>query len=159
MSSHLHHDMRTYIDSLKRAIRAECTRQDIDDDARRALMQRLAGVTTSTALDEGGARKVLAHLHAAGGQSALAPRRDDEWSWVNGVSPAKQRLLWKIRRICINLGIAAGSQARYCEGVAARVSGHERHLRMMDAGELWVLIGPLERTARYKRQGDPEPAA
>lgn len=43
----------------RRAIRAECTKQGIDDDARRAMMQRLAGVTSSTDLDADGARRVL----------------------------------------------------------------------------------------------------
>ena len=62
----------------------------------------------------------------------------------------KRPVLWKIRRITMNLGIARGQQIAYAEGVAARIAGCERHLQMMAAGELWQLIGPLERTARYK---------
>lgn len=133
----------------RRAIRAECTKQGIDDDARRAMMQRLAGVTSSTALDADGARKVLDHLRQAGGQAANQAR--NEWAWVNQAAVDKRPVLWKIRRITINLGIRAGQQIAYAEGVAARIAGHERHLQMMTFDELWLLIGPLERTARYKR--------
>ena len=134
----------------RRAIRAECTKQGIDDDARRAMMQRLAGVTSSTALDADGARKVLDHLRQAGGKAANQAR--NEWAWVNQATVDKRPVLWKIRRITINLGIRAGQQIAYAEGVAARIAGCERHLQMMDADELWLLIGPLERTARYKEK-------
>lgn len=136
----------------RRAIRAECTKQGIDDDARRAMMQRLAGVTSSTDLDADGARKVLDHLHQAAGRAANEAR--NEWAWVNQAVGEKQGFLWKIRRICINLRIPPGQQVAYAEGVAARVFGAERHLRMMSGTELWKLIGPLERTARHK---EPKP--
>lgn len=132
----------------RRAIRAECSKQGIDDDARRAMMQRLAGVTSSTKLDADGARKVLDHLRQAGGKAEAEAR--SEWQWVNKAAADKRDFLWKIRRVCINLGIAPGQQVAYAEGVAARVFGAERHLRMMSGTELWKLIGPLERTARYK---------
>ncbi len=141
----------------RRAIRAECTKQGIDDDSRRAMMQRLAGVTSSTELDADGARKVLDHLRKAAGQAANQAR--NEWSWVNSAAGEKRDFLWKIRRVCINLGIAPGQQVRYAEGVAARVFGCERRLQMMSAGELWKMIGPLERTARYKAAAGSAPAA
>lgn len=120
-------------------------------DARRAMMQRQAGVDSSTALDADGARKVLNHLRKS---SKTAPR-DNPWAWVNDAAEDKRPVLWKIRRITINLGIAPEQQIAYAEGVAARIAGHERHLRMMTSGELWKLIGPLERTARYKAAGAP----
>lgn len=134
----------------RRAIRAECHKQGIDDDARRDMMQRLAGVTSSTDLDAAGARRVLDHLHQAVGKAAN--EACNEWAWVNQAVGEKQGFLWKIRRICINLGIKPGQQIAYAEGVAARVFGAERHLRMMSGTELWKLIGPLERTARYKEK-------
>lgn len=132
----------------RRAIRAECTKQGIDDDARRAMMQRLAGVTSSTELDADGARKVLDHLHQSAGKAANEAR--NEWAWVNTAAPDRRRFLWKIRRVCINLGIKPGKQIAYAEGAAARVFGCERHLKMMSADELWKMIGPLENTSRHK---------
>lgn len=137
----------------RRAIRAECTKQGIDDDTRRAMMLEHAGVSSSTELDADGARRVIKHLRKTGEKSALATRQAGEWAWVNNALEDKRRSLWKIRRLCINLGIAEGQQIVYAEGVAARIAGCERYLRMMTAGELWELIGPLERTTRYARKG------
>lgn len=136
--------------------RLHCIKRDQgwSDDEYRDILQARTGARSAADLDDAALARVVAAL---GAQKAPAAAPINEWAWVNEVAKDKQKLLWKIRRICINLGIATGSQTRYCEGVAARVSGHERHLRMMDAGELWVLIGPLERTARYKRQGAEEP--
>ena len=99
-------------------------------------------------MDADGARKVLDHLRQAAGRSANEAR--NEWQWVNTAAKDKRAILWKIRRTCINLGIKRGQQMAYAEGVAARIAGHERHLQMMTYDELWLLIGPLERTARYR---------
>lgn len=134
-----------------RAIRAECTRQGIDDDARRELMLRLAGVDSSTRLTADGARTILDHLK---GKSGAAPRpRDGEWGWVNEQPDAKRRLLWKIRRMCIELGIERGRQVRYAEGVATRQHGVARHLAMMAASELWLVVGALEHNQQHGRGG------
>lgn len=53
--------------SARRAIRAECNRQGIDDEARRAMMMRLAGVSSSKVLKADGARAILRHLKKTGG--------------------------------------------------------------------------------------------
>jgi hypothetical protein len=146
------------ITRARRAIFAECRSRGIDDDTRHTLIREVGGIASGSAadLDADAARRVLDHLRGA---PATTTTRSGEWDWVNGAPQAKRKILWKIRRICMELGIKSGQQISYAEGVAARIAGHERHLRMMDAGELWVLIGPLERTARYKQRGEPEPAA
>lgn len=137
--------------------RLHCIRKEHgwDEDAYRDIIEARTRTATHPGYRSAGDMPVpvLARLVADLGNPG------NEWAWVNKVAAEKQTLLWKIRRICLNLGIAHGQQIAYAEGVAARIAGHERHLRMMDAGELWKLIGPLERTARYKRQGETEPAA
>lgn len=140
----------------RRALFAECRSRGIDDDTRHAMIREIGGIESGSAadLDADAARRVLDHLRGA---PATTARRSSEWDWVNAAPKAKQKILWKIRRICMELGIKSGQQIAYAEGVAARIAGHERHLRMMDANELWVLIGPLERTARYAaKQASPE---
>lgn len=135
------------LQAAKRAIRAECTARGIDDDARRAMMQALAGVTSSTQLDADGARKVLNHLRK---KSALAGRQG-EWAWVETAPEEKRALLWKIRRCCIERGIAAGGQMAYAEGVAERVFGLPRNLRMMSGSELYTVAGALQRTVNRQK--------
>ena len=134
-----------------RAIRAECTKQGIDDDARRAMMLRLVGVDSSKRLTAEGARTLLDHLK---GKSGTAERRHDgEWGWVNDAHILRRPLLWKIRRLCIELGIERGRQIRYAEGVARRQHRVERSLRMMDASELWLVVGALEHNQQHGRGG------
>lgn len=122
------------------------------DDEYRDILQARGGARSGADLDDVELARVVAAL---GDQRAdeRGQRIDNEWTWVNTALAEKRDILWKIRRVCINLGIARGQQIAYAEGVAARIAGCERHLRMMSAGELWKLIGPLERTARYKQQG------
>lgn len=121
-----------------------------DDDTYRDILEARSGKRSAADLDGAALARVVAAL--GGQKSAPATRRASEWAWVNDAVADKRDFLWKIRRVCINLNIPRGQQVAYAEGVAARVFGGERHLRMMDAGELWTLIGPLERTARYKTQ-------
>lgn len=128
--------------------------QGWDDAEYRAILQARTGQRSAADLDDAALARVIAAL---GEQKPRAGKPDNEWAWVNQAPQAKRPVLWKIRRICINLGIPAGQQVRYSEGVAARIAGCERRLQMMDAGELRVLIGPLERTARYKAQGNATP--
>ncbi len=122
--------------------------QGWDDDEYRDILEARTGARSAADLDDAALARVVAALGEQ--KSAPAARQENEWAWVNQAPQAKRPVLWKIRRITINLGIARGQQIAYAEGVAARIAGCERHLRMMDAAELWVLIGPLERTARYK---------
>ena len=124
--------------------------QGWSDDEYRDILQAHTGQRSAADLDDAALVRVVAAL---GAQKPKGAKPDNEWQWVNQAPVAKQSVLWKIRRITMNLGIPRGQQIAYAEGVAARIAGCERHLRMMDAGELWVLIGPLTRTARYKTQG------
>lgn len=134
----------------RRAIFAECRSRGIDDDTRHTMIREIGGIKSGSAadLDADAARRVLDHLRGA---PATTAQRSGEWDWVNAAPKAKQKILWKIRRICMELGIKSGQQIAYAEGVAVRIAGHERHLRMMDAGELWVLIGPLNNTLSHRR--------
>ena len=118
------------------------------DDEYRDILEARTGQRSAADLDDAALARVVAAL--GGQKSAPATRRENEWAWVNDAVPEKRAFLWKIRRDCINLGIKRGGQVAYAEGVAARVFGAERHLRMMSATELWKLIGPLERSARHK---------
>lgn len=129
--------------------RLHCLKKELglDDDTYRDILQARTGARSAADLDDAALARVVAAL---GEQKPRAGKVDNEWAWVNKAAADKRPVLWKIRRICINLGIKRGQQIAYAEGVAARIAGCERHLQMMAAGELWQLIGPLERTARYK---------
>lgn len=121
--------------------------QGWDDDAYRDILEARTGQRSASDLTDIELARVVAAL---GEQKPRTGPADNEWAWVNKAATAKRAILWKIRRVTINLGIKRGQQVAYAEGVAARIAGCERHLQMMDADELWLLIGPLERTARYK---------
>lgn len=117
------------------------------DSEYRSLLWTLGRQRSAAALDFAGRRAVLDHLRARAGN----PLAGNEWAWANSVPEARKVKIWKIRRLCKEIGIAHGQQIAYAEGVARRVLGIERHLRMMDPGELWRLIGPLEKTLAAKR--------
>jgi hypothetical protein len=127
----------------RRAMFAACKRLGFDDDARHAMLHAITGKASSKDLTPADWRAVLNHLNKLTGE--------DEWHWVNDAPEAKRPALWKIRRLVLEIGIQRGGQVAYAEGVAKRISGHERHLRMMRADELQMLIGPLTRTLNSKR--------
>lgn len=135
-------------DRKKLLARLHCIKaeQKWSDDEYRDIIESRTGRRSAADLSD----QDLARLVATLGGQRQTETSENPWAWVNSAAPDKRPVLWKIRRICINLGIAPAQQIAYAEGVAARIAGHERHLRMMSAGELWKLIGPLERTARYK---------
>lgn len=114
------------------------------DDSYRDMLWMLARVRSAADLDYAGRHRVLDHLRKLAG---------DEWDFAKTMPAEKQKMLWKIRRLAIELGIRRGNQVVYAEGVARRQLGIERKLRMMDDGELWRLIGPLENTLTHKRKG------
>lgn len=142
--------------AMRRAIRAECTQQGIDDDARRDMMQALAGVASSTELDARGATKVLDHLRRTSGKkSAPAARQPHEWDWANRAPADRRNKIWKIRRLCIEAGIAEGKQMAYAEGIALQMSGAAssagpvaKPLPMCDAAELQRIVQALTVSAR-----------
>jgi hypothetical protein len=151
--------------AMLRAIRAECAKQGIEDDTRRALMMEKAGVSSQRDLNLVGAKAVLDHLRRSGGSTTPAPTKDNEWDWVNKlVDKAKQRRLWKIRRLCIEAGIGEGKQIAYAEGIALQMSGAAASagpvatpLRMCDADTLLRIIKALAEHLRRNGQ-DPNHA-
>lgn len=119
------------------------------DDSYRDMLWTLGRVRSAADLDYAGRHRVLDHLRKLAG---------DEWDFAKSLPGARQKKLWKIRRLCIELKIRRGNQVVYAEGVAKRMLGIERKLRMMDEGELWRLIGPLEKTLNHKRYNKGEEA-
>ena len=117
----------------------------------RSMLWTLGRQRSAAALDFAGRKAVLDHLRKIAPVRVSPSTGNNEWSWANTVPDARKVKIWKIRRLCKELGIGHGQQIAYAEGVARRVLGNERHLRMMDPGELWLLIGPLEKTLAAKR--------
>ena len=116
------------------------------DDSYRDMLWTLCRVRSAADLDYAGRHRVLDHLRKITG---------DEWDFAKTMPGDKQKMLWKIRRLCKELKIRQGNQVVYAEGVARRQLGIERKLRMMEAGELWRLIGPLEHTLKSKERARP----
>lgn len=124
-----------------------------DDDEYRDILQARTGKRSAADLTGPELARAVAALGAQKPAGKPGTKPPTEWDWVNTALAEKRDILWKIRRICLNLKIPRGQQIAYAEGVAARVYGGERHLRMMTMAELWKLIGPLERTAASKQRG------
>lgn len=131
--------------------RLHCIKKErnLSDDEYRDILQARTGKRSAADLDDAALARVVAALGEQKPKDQ-SPAPVSEWAWVNQAAADKRPVLWKIRRVTMNLNIPRGQQVAYAEGVAARIAGHERHLQMMTSGELWMLIGPLERTARYK---------
>jgi hypothetical protein len=124
--------------ALKRmlgGIRAECAKQGIDDDTRRALMARVAGVSSSKDLTLKDAKQVLWHLQKCSDgarpdakKKAALRGTPEEWKFVFSQPPEKQPLLKKIYRLAETIG---GLQSPpvpvipkcWVEGVAGRMRG------------------------------------
>lgn len=123
-----------------------------DDAEYRDILQARSGARSGADLDDAALARVVAAL------GAQQPKREayiSPWAWVKTAAKDKQDMLWKIRRICIEIGVAEKHQISYAEGAAARAFGCERHLKMMDGGELRVLIGALNNTLNHKRSVKP----
>ena len=126
------------------AIHIAKAQANMADDSYRDMLWTICRVRSAADLDYAGRHRVLDHLRKLAG---------DEWDFAKTMPADKQKMLWKIRRLCIELKIRRGNQVVYAEGVARRQLGIERRLRMMEAGELWRLIGPLENTLTHKQAG------
>jgi hypothetical protein len=133
---------------IRAAIRAECAKHGIDDDTRRGLMQRLAGVTSSTQLDLRGALAVLDHLRGAAGKHGRA-RRNDEWAFVFSTTPARQKYLRKIYKLAERVGPlmtppCALAPKYYIEGIARQMAGCDTVLEFCDESRLTQIIAALD---------------
>lgn len=131
----------------KAGIRAECAKQGIDDHARKALMMRLAGVASSTALNLKGALAVMDHLR----------KTPNEWAFVFRMSADRQTYLRKIYKQAQKLGALQTPPVpvmpkSYMEGIAARMAGATQPLEFCDPERLHKIVQALE--VHMKRQVD-----
>jgi hypothetical protein len=134
-------------------IRAECAKQGIDDDTRRAMMQSIAGVASSKSLDLQGAKAVLAHLQGTG----RAPASDrkwgnnpaGEWRFVFSCVPGRQKYLRKIYRQAETIGAmqsppVAVMPKKYIEGIARQMVGAATLLEFCAEDTLHAIVQALE---------------
>lgn len=145
--------------AAKRAIFAECRALGLDEATRRGLVQSLGRVPSGSmrGLDEEGARRVLDHLRRSSGQASTAAARRsgsrNPWAFIDQAAAELQPLLRKICVLCRSMGV----DKAYAEGVARRQHHIERHLEMMDAGELWKVAAALVRTRDFRDRAAPPP--
>lgn len=120
----------------------------LEEDTYRDMLWTIGRVRSSGDLDHAGRRRVLEHLASRGwiNKKASAPRKPNEWAFIDTAAQDKRPLLRKICVQCRELGVGK----EYAEGVAKRQHGIDRKLEMMSYGELWILVGALERTLRFK---------
>lgn len=110
-----------------RAIRGDCKAFGIDDATRRDIMQREAGVTSSTQLDMAGANKVRAYIN-----KHYRQKQGDEWAFIDSAAEDRQPLLRRIIVFCRDLGIQRGGQVSYVEGIARQMAGLKPGLYNVD---------------------------
>lgn len=120
--------------TLRRAIRAECTRQGIDDDGRRALMLSKADVRSSTDLDLRGAQRVLDHLRRTGGKPV------SEWAFVFRAPADRQPHLKKIYKQAQARNWTKG----YVESIAEQMAKVETKLEFCDVERLHKIVQAIE---------------
>lgn len=137
------------------AIHATRKQLGMDEETYRAMLMTVVGVASTKDLDFAGRRKVLDHLRAVGGQFKRPARSAGEWAFVDHAAPANQPLLRKAIVLCRQLELAKGGQRAYCEGIMRRQHQVERHMEMMDHGDLWMLVCALDRTLRFKTRNAP----
>lgn len=131
----------------KAGIRAECAKQGIDDHARKALMMRLAGVASSTALNLKGALAIMDHLRKTGG--ATASKTPNEWAFVFRQAADRQTYLKKIYKQAQKLGALQTPPVEvmpkaYMEGIAARMAGATQPLEFCSPERLHKIVQALE---------------
>lgn len=97
----------------------------------------------------------LARLVAALGiqRAPSRTRPVNEWAFIDTAAEPLRPLLRKVCALCRAMKVPKA----YAEAIATTQShGTPRKLEMMDHGELWVLVGALERT---KNWGGPKAEA
>ncbi|MDR3322981.1 MAG: regulatory protein GemA [Zoogloeaceae bacterium] len=137
---------------LRGGIRAECAKQGIDDDIRKAMLSRIAGVGSSKDLTLKDAHRVLDHLRQTGrgmGKPAKDKKIGADWKFVFSVTPSRQPLLKKIYRLAETLGqaqtppVPVASKA-YVEGIAVQMVGATTLLEFCDTDLLHTIVQALE---------------
>jgi phage gp16-like protein len=117
---------------------------DMDDDAYRAMLGRVAGVTSSTKLSPRQVGLVLAELERLGWQ----PVRKPVGRAAPQVASDRQALVCKIEAFLAE----AGRPWAYADAMALRMFKVER-VEWLDAGQLGRLVAALAYDA--KRNGRP----
>lgn len=136
----------------------------LPDDIYRGILQRVAGVDSSTKLRRLAAvDDVIDELHRLGfGQrpNHYARTTKREWYFVDSAAPERQPLLRKIIMQVKSAGISPGKQVAYAEGIARQMGGFnatpgngpvEKPLQMCSAEELWRIVAALG--VHLRRQG------
>ncbi|MDR1889640.1 MAG: regulatory protein GemA [Zoogloeaceae bacterium] len=162
-------------------IRAECAKQGIDDDTRRAMMSRVAGVGSSKDLDLRGANAVLAHLRRSDGRrqrtedsqhagasrpvteqsSVIRPQSsENEWRFVFSCAAARQKYLRKIYRQAETLGAMQSPPVtvmpkKYVEGIARQMVSAATLLEFCGEDTLHAIVQALETHIQRSRRNAP----
>lgn len=137
----------------------------LPDDIYRGILQRVAGVESSTKLRRVAAvDDVIDELNRLGfGQRPryhYAQNAKREWAFVDQAAPARQPLLKKIIMLMKGAGVEPGKQVAYVEGVARQMAGLNglpgsaaisKPLVMCDQGELWLIVAAL--ASHLRRHG------
>ncbi|MDR2220995.1 MAG: regulatory protein GemA [Methylobacillus sp.] len=118
----------------------------LDDETYRDMLWTVGRARSAGDLDHAGRRRVLEHLTARGWKKSRPQQGTDEWAFISTAAEAKRPLLKKILMQCRDLKVSK----RYAEAIAKRQCGYGRKLEMMSLGELWVLVGALQRTQDHK---------
>lgn len=136
--------------AAKQKIKIAQKQLGMDDDAYRALLQRVAGVNSSTKLDDKGIDRVLAEMQRLGFQPTRPARAGRK---ATG-SEDKQALLDKIDAMLAEAGLSS----RYADGIATRmfsepgIDGKKPTMihRACDARQLRAVIAALDKQAKKK---------
>jgi len=136
---------------MLRAIRHKAGEQ-LDDDSYRAILQRCAGVTSSTQIrSQAKADAVITEFRRLGLVRKVERKQNatGEWAFVFSCLPERQLHLRKIYRLAQQLGAAqqppvAVMSKSYIEGIAAQMRGTTQPLEFCDAEQLHTIVQALE---------------
>lgn len=155
-----------YHDRLKKkrqSIKIKQGQLGLDEATYRALLKRVAGVTSSTALmTQDAADAVLAELQRLGAPESLPRKRVNEWGFVFKLTGERQALGKKIYRCAEKIGALQTPPVKvmpkvWVEGIARQAAGLNspevagkvvKPLETCAADELMTIIKILESWAR-----------
>jgi phage gp16-like protein len=121
--------------------------QGLDDDTYRHMLHLNTGQASAAKLTTAQLARVIVHLTGRYGPS----RSTNEWAFIDTATPAYRALLRKVCALCRAMRVTKA----YAEGTASRQAGTPRKIEMMNASELRLLVGALERTQKAKAKAQP----
>lgn len=126
-----------------KAIHAICRKQGIDEDARRALQNRITGCDSLSAMSLLQLGDVLDHLNRTHAAKA------NEWRFVFDMPAARQAHAKKIYRLAERVGKlldppAAVASVAYVEGITRQMTGCDHPIKFCDADDLHKVVQALE---------------